>query len=85
MYYVYILHCADDTLYTGITTDLARRIVEHNSTTLGAKYTASRRPVICVYAVNFNDRSVATKEEMRIKKLTRVQKLELIEMNTTIQ
>lgn len=78
MYTVYILQCADDTLYTGITTDLARRIIEHNSTALGAKYTASRRPVTCVYAVAFNDRSVATKEEMRIKKMTRVQKHELV-------
>ena len=53
MYYVYILKCADKTLYTGITTDLKRRIAEHNSSKLGAKYTSSRRPVTLVYSKKF--------------------------------
>ncbi|MFZ2193050.1 MAG: GIY-YIG nuclease family protein [Candidatus Moraniibacteriota bacterium] len=77
-YYLYILRCVDKTLYTGITTDLERRILEHNEKKLGAKYTASRRPVRLVYSKEFKSRSAASKEEMRIKKLKRVQKLDLI-------
>ena len=69
MYYLYILLCADKTLYTGITTDLKRRMVEHNNTKLGAKYTSSRRPVKIVYSQKFKNRSTASKEEARIKKL----------------
>ncbi|MDP1729488.1 MAG: GIY-YIG nuclease family protein [archaeon] len=78
MYYLYIIKCADKTLYTGITTDLKRRIVEHNSTELGAKYTSSRRPVKLVYSRKFKNRSMASKEEARIKKLKRVDKVKLI-------
>ena len=78
MYYLYIIKCADKTLYTGITTDLKRRIVEHNSTKLGAKYTSSRRPVKIVYSKKFKNRSTASREESRIKKLKRVDKLKLI-------
>ena len=78
MYYLYILKCADETLYTGITTDLKRRVVEHNSSKLGAKYTHSRRPVKLVYSKGFKNRSSASKEEARIKKLKRVDKLTLI-------
>jgi putative endonuclease len=78
MYYLYILKCADKTLYTGITTDLERRILEHNTSKLGAKYTSSRRPVKMVYSKKFKTRSLATKEEARIKKLKRIQKLELV-------
>ena len=78
MYYLYILKCADKTLYTGITTDLKRRLVEHNSGKLGAKYTHSRRPVKLVYSRSLKDRSEATREEARIKKLTRAEKLLLI-------
>lgn len=78
MYYVYILACADDTLYTGITTDIDRRLDEHNSDALGAKYTAARRPVNLVYIKECKDRSAASKEEYRIKKLSRKEKLQLI-------
>jgi putative endonuclease len=77
MYYLYILECADKTLYTGITVDLERRINEHNSSKLGAKYTRVRRPVKLVYSKRFKDRSRATKAEGKIKKLTRVEKLML--------
>ena len=77
MYYVYILKCADKTLYTGITTDLKRRFTEHNSGKLGARYTSSRRPVKIVYSKKFKNRSSASKEESRIKKLKRFKKLEL--------
>ena len=78
MYYLYILKCADKTLYTGITTDLNRRVDEHNNTKLGATYTSSRRPVKLVYSKKFKNRSIASKEEARVKKLKRNKKLELI-------
>jgi len=78
MYYLYILKCADKTLYTGITVDLARRVEEHNDSRLGAKYTRARRPVKLVYSKKFRDRSSASKEENRIKYLSREKKLELI-------
>jgi putative endonuclease len=78
MYHLYILECADKTLYTGITTDLARRIVEHGGKKLGAKYTSARRPVKMVYSQKFKDRSSASKEESRIKKMKKSEKLELI-------
>jgi putative endonuclease len=77
-YYIYILSCSDKTLYTGITTDLKRRVTEHNNTKLGAKYTSSRRPVKMVYSKKFKNRSLASKEETKIKKLSRIEKLELI-------
>lgn len=76
-YYLYILECFDKTLYTGITTDLNRRITEHNNN-LGAKYTKGRGPVKLIYTQEFSNRSEATKEEARIKKLTRLQKMTLI-------
>ncbi len=78
MWQVYILKCADGTFYTGITTDLKRRVQEHNDSKLGAKYTKGRGPVEIVYAKKFKNRSSASKEESRIKKLTRDEKLELM-------
>jgi putative endonuclease len=79
-YYTYIVRCADDTLYTGITTDIERRLDEHNGDAdNGARYTRIRRPVQLVYAVEFPDRSSASKEEVRIKRLSRKQKEELIQ------
>jgi len=79
MYYLYILKCADRTLYTGITTDLKRRVGEHNGTKLGSKYTSSRRPVLLFYSRKFKNRSRASIEESRIKKLKRSEKLKLID------
>ncbi len=79
-YYIYILKCADKTLYTGITTDLKRRVGEHNTGKLGARYTSSRRPVKMVYSKKFKNRSTASTEEARIKKLKRADKLKLIEL-----
>jgi putative endonuclease len=76
-YYVYILNCADHSLYTGITTDLKRRLREHNSSGRGAKYTRTRRPVSLVYSLKLPDRSTAAQAEARIKKLPRGKKLEL--------
>ncbi len=77
-YFVYILRCADATLYTGITTDIKRRVEEHNSSQKGAKYTKLRRPVELVYSEESENRSTALKREYAIKKLSRAEKLELI-------
>lgn len=80
MYYVYIVQCADDTLYTGIARDLVRRIEEHNSSEKGAKYTRARRPVQLMYSEEFPDRSLASKREYEIKKkMNRTKKLKLID------
>ncbi len=78
MYYLYILECADKSLYTGIATDLERRIKEHNNSPEGAKYTRGRRPVKLVYSKKFRNRSTASKAESKIKMLSREEKLELI-------
>nr|WP_241856172.1 GIY-YIG nuclease family protein [Sulfurimonas lithotrophica] len=75
---VYVLKCADDTLYTGVATDLDRRLDEHNSSTKGAKYTRVRRPVELVYYENCADRVDASRREYEIKQLSRKEKLELI-------
>lgn len=79
MYHLYILRCADDTLYTGITTDLVRRVTEHNTLPVGAKYTRARRPVALVYSRRFRTRSNALREEARVKRLSRSEKLSLIQ------
>ncbi|MFH1048123.1 MAG: GIY-YIG nuclease family protein [Patescibacteria group bacterium] len=81
MYHLYILKCADITLYTGIARDLKRRIWEHNFSNLGAKYTRARRPVKLAYSKKFRNRSNASKEEARIKKLSRKEKMEMIKNN----
>ena len=79
MYYVYIVECADKTLYTGIATELERRVEEHNHSEKGAKYTRVRRPVTLVYSEEYPDRSTASKREYEIKKkMSRTQKLKLI-------
>lgn len=76
---VYILRCADGTLYTGITTDLQRRIAEHNGGgALGARYTRSRRPVELVYVEAAASRAAAARREMAIKRLGRARKLALL-------
>ncbi|WP_294966655.1 GIY-YIG nuclease family protein [Sulfurimonas sp.] len=77
-YFVYILECSDNTLYTGISTDIDRRLDEHNNSDKGAKYTKIRRPVKLVYTEEQDDRSSASKREYAIKKLKRKEKLELI-------
>lgn len=75
MYFVYGLRCEDGTVYTGITTDLERRVKEHNTSKLGAKYTRTRRPVKLIYSKKFESRSEALVEEARIKKMSRSEKL----------
>ena len=76
---VYILQCADKTLYTGITTDIERRVEEHNSDNKkGARYTRVRRPVSLVYQESCENRSDASTREYQLKKLPRSKKLRLV-------
>jgi putative endonuclease len=77
MYYCYLLRCADDTLYAGVTTDLARRLEEHNDGR-GSRYTASHRPVQLVWQEEHPDRSSAQRREAEIKRWSRRQKEMLI-------
>jgi len=78
-WFVYMLRCADGCLYTGITKDVARRLLEHNADdALGARFTRARRPVALVYVEPADSRSDATRRELALKKLTRVAKLALI-------
>ncbi|SJZ75790.1 GIY-YIG nuclease family protein [Selenihalanaerobacter shriftii] len=76
-HYVYILSCSDGTLYTGYTTDLERRVDEHNEGQ-GAKYTRGRRPVKLIYNEEYKTRSEAQKREYQIKQYKRKDKLALI-------
>lgn len=76
-YCVYILSCADGSLYTGISPDVAQRLAVHNSGK-GAKYTRGRLPVRLVYQEACADKSAALKRELAIKRLTRMEKLRLI-------
>ena len=78
-WFVYMLQCNDDSLYTGVTTDIERRVKEHNNDSkLGANYTRARRPVKLVYSEQCEDRSQALKREVGIKKLKRTEKQALI-------
>ena len=77
MWFVYIIRCKDDKLYTGMTNDIERRIAEHNSGH-GGRFTRFRKPVTLVYYCKVNSRSDALKREIAIKKLERSEKLELI-------
>lgn len=76
-WFLYVLRCADGTLYTGITTNLARRVAEHNAGR-GARYTAGRRPVTLLAAWRFLDRGTAQRVEARFRRLSRARKLSLI-------
>ena len=78
MWYVYIVECKDKTYYTGVTNDLKKRISDHNSSTLGAKYTRARRPVKLVYSKRKRNKSYAMREEAVIKKMKRREKAKLI-------
>lgn len=77
MNYTYILKCADGTLYTGWTNDLQKRLAAHNSGT-GSKYTKTRLPVELIYFEEFEDKKEAMSREWHIKRLTREEKLALI-------
>ncbi len=76
-WFVYVLRCSTGHLYTGITTNLERRLREHNSG-FGSKFTKSRRPVTIVHRERFTNRSLAAKRELRIKRMTLSKKLQLI-------
>jgi putative endonuclease len=73
-WFVYMLECADGSLYTGTTTDPKRRLREHNGGTKGARYTKTRRPVSLVYVEEQVDRSAALKREWALKNLSRTEK-----------
>ena len=77
-YYVYILECSDDSLYTGSTNDLKRRIKQHNESKRGARYTRMRRPTRLIYSEKFQILKEARKRESEIKKWKREKKLALI-------
>ena len=77
-WFMYVVECADGTLYTGVTNDIKRRVNEHNYGMKAAKYTRSRRPVKLMYKKEYKGRSCAMKAEYKFKKLTRKKKLEII-------
>ena len=77
-YYLYILRCGDNSLYTGITTDVARRLAAHQSGK-GAKYTRGRGPLTLVYQEELPDKPSALRRELAVKALTREEKLALIQ------
>jgi putative endonuclease len=78
---MYVVECADGSYYTGITTDMTRRLNEHNRTKRGAKYTRSRRPVSLIYFESHENRSEASRAEAAFKKLTRKKKEVYIDWN----
>jgi putative endonuclease len=79
-WYVYVLRCADDSLYTGVAKDLQRRLLQHNGELAGgSRYTRGRRPVELLWSDTEQDRSAAQRREALIKKLSRDQKLRLVQ------
>jgi len=80
LHYVYLLQCADGSLYCGYTTDVDRRVAEHNGEgkVAGARYTSGRRPVHLIHQESFATRSEAQKREAEIKKLSKSHKLKLV-------
>ena len=81
-WFLYIVECSDGSYYTGITTNIERRLLEHNcNNKKGAKYTRSRRPVNLIYSEEYKDRSAASKKECMIKKKTKKEKIKFILKN----
>lgn len=78
VWYLYVVRCVDSTLYTGITTDVDRRVREHNASKRGAKYTRTRRPVELVWTREYENRSEAQRAEYNFKKLFHKEKWEVI-------
>lgn len=76
---VYILRCSDETFYTGVTNDMHKRLLAHNEGKTGAKYTKARRPVVLVYEETGYTRGEALSREASLRKLSRKQKIDLIE------
>lgn len=83
-YSIYIVRCADDTYYTGIAADVARRIAEHENGRRGAKYLKGRGPLTLVYSAPAGDRSSAARIEYRVKRLSRSEKEALIDGATSL-
>ncbi len=77
-WFVYMLRCADNSLYTGVTTDVERRLKEHNEEKAGAKYTRAKRPVVMVYEESAESRSAACQREYQLKKLKKHEKESLV-------
>jgi len=77
-YHTYILECADESFYTGYSSDLSKRLIQHN-TGCGGRYTRARTPVKLVYSEEYNTRKEAMQREIEIKKYSRVKKKALIE------
>jgi len=80
-WFVYLVRCSDKSLYCGISTNVQRRVKEHNFSKKGAKYTRSRRPVSLVGFLRVNNRSEAQKLEFKIKKMKRENKLKFFELD----
>jgi len=80
-WHVYFVRCSDESLYCGITTDISRRVIEHNASGKGAKYTRSRRPVKLVWCIEVATRQVAASLEYKIKKLKKTSKEKIIDHN----
>jgi putative endonuclease len=80
-YYVYILRCSDDSLYVGVTSDVERRVMEHNSGKYPEAYTYSRKPVELVFYQEFTEPNQAIEFEKKIKKWSRMKKQALINDN----
>lgn len=78
-WFVYLLRCADGSFYAGITTDVARRLDEHNNGVAGAKYTRARRPVTLAWSEPAADRSAASKREYAVRNLPRAEKERLVQ------
>jgi putative endonuclease len=83
-WYVYIVRCRDDSLYTGVARDLQQRLSQHNQGKRGARYTRSRRPVELVYQETAPDRSTAQRREYQIKQLSAQQKRTLIQSTASV-
>jgi len=80
-WHMYVVRCADGSLYTGITTDLERRVREHNNGKKGAKYTRSRRPVQLLHSIECDSQSDALKREHAFKKLSKSKKEDIVRRN----
>lgn len=78
MFSLYIVRCADDTLYTGIAADVSKRIAEHESSPRGAKYLRGKGPLLLEFAEEVGDRALASMLEYRVKRLSRTRKEALI-------
>lgn len=85
MFFVYILECADGTLYTGSTNDLEKRLHAHNHLKSGAHYTKIRRPVVLKYKEEFETYAEARAREGELKKLDKAEKLKLFKSNANIK